>query len=130
MAVAWCVSGGAFGMTVTQTEIVARLAELSRLLDKATVEIAELDEAAVRAKSTYETTFARAFLQADGPMDARKQIAVLAAADQRLAMELAEAQHRACRERIKTLGVQIDVGRSMSAALRQQFQAEAVGQWT
>ena len=46
-------------MTVTQTEIVTRLAELSRLLDKATVEIAELDEAAVRAKSTYETTFAR-----------------------------------------------------------------------
>ena len=117
-------------MQPSQTDIVGRLAELSRLLDKATDEIAVLDEAAVRAKATFETAFAKAFLQADGPMDARKQIAVLAAADARLAMELAEAQHRACRERIRTLGVQIDVGRSMSAALRQQFQAEAVGQWT
>jgi hypothetical protein len=47
-----------------------------------------------------------------------------------LARELAEAQHRACRERIRTIGVQIDVGRTMSAATRNQFAAEATGQWT
>lgn len=112
------------------SEIVTRLGELSRLLDKATADIAQLDEDAVRAKAAFEVAFAHAFLQADGAMDQRKQIAVLAAADARLVMELAEAKHRACRERIRTLGVQIDVGRTMSAALRQQFQAEAVGQWT
>ena len=117
-------------MNPNQTEIVLRLAELSRLLDKATDDIAVLDEAAVVAKAAHQVAFARAFLQAEGPMDARKQIAVLGAADEYLAMELAEVQHRACRERIRTLGTQIDVGRTMSAAGRSQFNAEAVGQWT
>jgi hypothetical protein len=37
---------------------------------------------------------------------------------------------RACRERIRTLGAQLDVGRTLSAAIRSQFQAEPVGQWT
>ena len=43
-----------------QTEVVLRLAELSRLLDAATVEVAVLDEAAVRAKQAHEVAAARA----------------------------------------------------------------------
>lgn len=34
------------------------------------------------------------------------------------------------RERIRTLGAQLDVGRTLSAAIRNQFSAEAVGQYT
>lgn len=117
-------------MTPEMNEVVTRLGELSRLLDKATAEAAQLDEDAVRAKAKFEVQFAHAFLRAEGAMDQRKQVAVLAAADARLVMELAEAKHRACRERIRTLGVQIDVGRTMSAAIRSQFQAEGAGQWT
>ena len=117
-------------MTPELTDLITRLGELSRLLDKATADIAQLDEEAVRVKATYQVKFAEAFLKAEGAMDQRKQIAVLAAADENLAMEIAEAKHRACRERIRTLGVQIDVGRTMSAAVRSQFNAEAVGQWT
>lgn len=117
-------------MLPTQIDIVKRLSELSRLLDAATVEIAELDEAAVRAKSMYEVSFARAFLGVEGPMDQRKQESILACADERLAMELAEQKVRACRERINTLRTQISTGQSLSAAIRQQFSAEATGQWT
>jgi hypothetical protein len=118
------------GVIPNQLEIVKRLSELSRLLDAATDEVAVLDEDAVRAKQANEVAYARAFLAADGPMDARKAQAVIVTADAALAMELAQAKHRACRERIRTLGVQIEVGRTLSAATRSQFAAEAVGQHT
>lgn len=114
----------------TQTEVVLRLAELSRLLDAATTEIAELDEAAVQAKQAHEVASARAYLTSEGSIEARKAQAVLACEPLALAAELAAAQHRACRERIRTIGVQIEVGRSLSAAIRNQFTAEPVGQYT
>ena len=117
-------------MIPNQLEIVKRLSELSKLLDAATDDIAALDEAAVVAKQANEVAYARAFLAADGPMDARKAQAVIVTADAALAMELAAAKHRACRERIRTLGVQIEVGRSLSSAVKAQFAAEATGQWT
>ena len=117
-------------MIPTQLEVVKRLAELSRMLDMATDEVAILDEAAVRAKQAHEVAASRAYLTADGPVDARKAQAVVTCADLSLAMELAQAKHRACRERIRTLGTQIDVGRTLSAATRQQIAGEAVAQWT
>lgn len=111
-----------------QIEIVKRLSELSRLLDAATDEVAILDEAAVKAKQAHEVAAARAYLTAEGSIEARKSQAVIACADLALAAELAQAKHRACRERIRTLGVQIEVGRSLSAAVRSQFIAEPIGQ--
>jgi hypothetical protein len=112
----------------TQTDIVLRLAELSRLLDAATVEVAVLDEEAVRAKQAHEVASARAYLTAEGSIDARKATAVLQAADLSLASDLAAAKHRACRERINTLRSQLSIGQTLSAAVRTQFMAEPVGQ--
>jgi len=117
-------------MIPSQRDIVLRLSELSKLLDAATVEVAELDEAAVTRKQAFEVAQARAFLAAEGPMDARKAQATLAAAEYALAYELAAAKHRACRERINTLRSQLSIGQTLSAAVRAQFGAEAVGQWT
>lgn len=117
-------------MIPSQIEVVKRLAELSRMLEEATHEIAVLDEAAVRAKQAHEVASARAYLTAEGPVDARKAEAVVRCADLSLDKELAEAKHRSCRERIRTLGTQIDVGRTLSAATRQSFASEGTGQWT
>lgn len=117
-------------MIPSQKDIVLRLSELSRMLDAATVEVAELDESAVSAKAAAEVAYARAFLAADGPMDARKAQATIACESVALASEIAAAKHRACKERIRTLGVQIEVGRSLSSAVKAQFAAEATGQWT
>lgn len=117
-------------MLPNQTEVVKRLSELSRMLDAATEEIAQLDDFAVRAKSDYEVTFAKSFLSVEGSMDQRKQTAILASADQKLHMEIAEAQVRAIKERINTLRSQISIGQSLSAAIRQQFSAEGTGQYT
>ena len=59
-----------------------------------------------------------------------RELWCLDVADLVLHAELAAAKHRACRERIRTLGVQIEVGRSLSAAVRSQWNAEPVGQFT
>ena len=114
----------------SQAEVLERLSECSRLLDKAQQELAELDEAAVRAKQAFEVSWARAYLKAEGSIEARKAEAVLVTAGECLEAELCAAKVRACRERIRTLGAQLDVGRTLSAAIRSQFQAEPVGQWT
>lgn len=93
------------------------------MLDAATSEVAELDEAAVRARQVFEVAYARAFLTSDGPVDGRKQQAVLATAAEKLAAEIGAQRVRACQERIRTLRVQIEVGRSLGAAQRAEFTA-------
>lgn len=117
-------------MIPTQAVALERLAELSRLLDAATDDIAVLDEEAVRAKAKYEVAYAKQFLEAIGSMDIRKQVAIYETQDESLTYELAQMKVRACKERIRTLGVQIEVGRSIASATKTQFMAEAVGQYT
>lgn len=117
-------------MIPTQQQVVIRLSELSRLLDSATSEAAELDEGYVIAKQRFEVAYARAYLAAEGPVDSRKAQAVVACSDLSLAVELAGAKYRAVKERIRTLAVQIEVGRSLGSAVRSQFAAEPVGQYT
>lgn len=117
-------------MIPNHAQALERLAELSRLLDKATDDIAVLDEEHVHAKSQLEVAYAKAFLEAAGSMDMRKQIAIFETSQQNLQAELAAAKLRACKERIRTLAIQIDVGRSLASAQKTQFIAEPVGQYT
>ena len=117
-------------MIPNHQQSLERLAELSKLLDKATDEIAVLDEEAVRAKQLYEVAYARAFLDAIGSMELRKQIATYETREANLTMELAQAKVRAIKERIRTLGTQIEVGRSLASAHKNQYLAEPVGQYT
>lgn len=115
-------------MLPNQVEVLSRLAEVSRLLDKATDDLAVFDEVAVRAKQRFEVAHARTYLAAEGSVNAREAIATIGCADEQLEAELAAARVRACRERIRTLGAQLDVGRTLSAAFRSQWAAEATGQ--
>lgn len=112
----------------TVNDVILRLAELSRMLDSATDEIARLDEAAVRAKSRYQVAFAKSFLSGTGSVDARKQTAVLDCEQQWLDAEIGEQQVRACRERIRTIRDQIEVGRSLNSAVKAEWSAGGVGQ--
>lgn len=105
--------------------VVHQLVRLSELLDNATDEIEKLDEAAVRAKGAYQVAFARAFIDAKGAMDLRKQLAVIEVADQWLEHELAAAKTRACKERIHTLRDQIEIGRSLGASVRAEWAASS-----
>jgi hypothetical protein len=114
----------------TQQDVVLQLSEIARRLELKTHEIAELDESAVRAKSRFEVAFARSFLSSTGSVDFRKQTAVLATSDAKLDAEIGEAKVRAARESIRTMRDRLDVGRSLNAAVRAEFQAGAVGQNT
>jgi len=117
-------------MNPEQLRVIKRLAEVSRMLDAATEELAQLDENAVEAKQTFEVGYARAFIQAEGSVDMRKHIATVQTAGERLEYELAYAKHRACKERMNTLRNQLSTGQTVSAALRHQFAAEGTGQFT
>lgn len=103
--------------------IVHRLVELGRLLDKATNDIEQLEEKAVLAKAAHRVANARAFLDAGGAMDLRKELAIAACEDEYLTWQIAEQQVRACKERIYTLREQIEIARSLSAALRSEWAA-------
>lgn len=117
-------------MIPNHAQALERLAELSRMLDKATEDVALVDEESVYAKQTYEVAYARAFLDAIGSMDLRKQIAIYETQTENLTSELTAARLRAIKERIRTLGTQIEVGRSLASAHKNQYLAEPTGQHT
>jgi hypothetical protein len=108
-------------------DIAARLSDLSRQLDKATSGADVLDRKAVTTRHAYELAYSRAFLSAEGAMDVRKHKAVLATATEKLDAEIAEQVLRACRGRIATIKVQIETGRSLSAAMRAEVSLAGSG---
>lgn len=112
---------------VTLTDIAARLADLSRQLDKATGDADALDRKAVTSRHAYEVAFSRAFLSAEGSMDVRKHKAVLETEERKLDAEIDDQVLRACRARIATIKVQIDTGRSLSAAVRAEVSLAGSG---
>ena len=111
----------------TLNDVALRLAALSRDLDKATSDADTLDSRAVAARHAYEIAYSRAFLSAEGSMDVRKHKAVLETADARLNAEIADQVLRACRARIGTIRMQIETGRSLSAAVRAEISLAGTG---
>lgn len=118
------------GALPTTNQVVMRLGQLSRLLEEKTKEIASLDEEWVNAKRVFKREYARVFLTTAGSMDVRKQTAIRDTDELDFDAELAEAKVRAAREAIRTLRDQLDVGRSLGAAARAEFQATGWGQHT
>ena len=108
-------------------DVAGRLMELSRDLDKQTSEAERLDDKAIRARHTYEIAFSDSFLRSTGPMDARKHHAIIATETEKLNAEIADQVLRACRSRISTIKVQIDTGRTLSAALRAEVALAGAG---
>lgn len=102
----------------TLNDVAERLASLSRDLGKATDEAERLDRSAVEARHAFESAYSLEFLRAEGSMDVRKHTAIIETAEKKLAAEIAEQTLRACRTRIATIKTQIDVGRSLGAAIK------------
>lgn len=119
---------GGCGVSVPSLiEIADRLGGLSRDLDRQTSEAEKLDREAVDTKHRYEIAYSRAFLSSTGSVDARKHHAVIATEVEKLDAEIAEQVLRACRARISTIKVQIETGRSLSAALRAEVSLAGAG---
>lgn len=109
---------------------LGRLAEVSRLLDTATLDLADADLDAVQAKVRYVKAYARSFLVTQGSMDIRRYTADADTIDELEKREISEAQCRAGKERLRTLRDQMEILRTTAAGQRVQFMAEPTGQWT
>lgn len=116
-------------MTATN-DLMKKLNEMWVLYDQAEYDVAILDEDAVRARAEYLRVYARTFLSQDGSVEMRKQQSILDTIDAHLTAELAEMKLRAGKERIRKLGAQLDILRSMNAAQQRQFMTEPIGQHT
>ena len=112
--------------TPTANDVVVMLSRIGRELDAKQDEISRLDEEAVRAKSRYEVSFARAFIQAQGAEGLRKQTAVLETEAAKLDMEIADQKLRAAREAIRVLRDRLDIGRSLNSAIKSEWAAQGV----
>lgn len=117
-------------MSAGTNDVVLELSRIGRELDALSYSIDQLDQAAVLAWSAHRKAYATEYIDADGSVEDRKQHAVLAVEDQRVAAESADQVLRAAKERIRVLRDRLEIGRSISAARRSEFAAEHVGQTT
>lgn len=117
---------------MTTTDIVVELSRIGRELDDLSREIARLDAACVQAWHSHRLEYARTFLSSkgEGTQEDRKQAAILAVEEYKLAAEGADQALRAAQERIRVLRNRLEIGRSLGAARRSEFAAEATGQHT
>lgn len=107
--------------------VAAQLAQLARDLDACINALDGSDRESVVKREDYTLAYARAFLKAQGAMDARKQIAIEETHAERLAAEVADQVVRGLRRRIDSIKTRIDVGRSVGAAVRAEISLGEVG---
>jgi hypothetical protein len=101
--------------------VVHGLLELARELAVLSKDLDAIEIDAVNKRENLTLAAAKAFLSADGPVETRKNIALVATHTERLAAETAEAVVKGRKRQIETLRIRIDVGRSAAAALRAEM---------
>lgn len=98
--------------------ILDHLQSISRDLDKAIEDLKTLELAAERAEAAYRVAKAKAFLSAEGPVQAREHQAVLATQTELIERGEAAALARVQLQKVKSLHSRIDVGRTVASAER------------
>jgi hypothetical protein len=112
---------------VEPNEIVAHLGSLTRALDELVAEYRQLGEDAAAKRRDYKKAKAAAYLSADGSIVARQAVADLAAADAGFEADVADARVAATKEAIRVLHARIDVGRTVTATLRDEMKLAGQG---
>ena len=112
---------------MTPNQISSFLINLGRQLDVLVQEYRNLGDAVADAKRTAELTYARAYMNAAGPVEERRQASIEASADERYDAELAERKLAGCREAIRAVHARIEVGRTLSATTRDEMRLAGVG---
>ncbi|NJP24404.1 hypothetical protein FLW53_09350 [Microbispora sp. SCL1-1] len=107
-------------MNATLT-VVRQLGQLSRELDKAVEELGKAELEAVDAEADYKVAYSKAFREAEGPVEDRKQIATAQTDDLFRVWGKAVAVVRLQREHIKALHARIDVGRTIQSTARAEM---------
>lgn len=106
----------------TPNEVVLNLGDLAREIDALTKDLDKADRELVDTRHAYERAWAEAILSVEASnADTRKAKATLDTDAQLFAMRVAEHQVQSLKRAIDAKKVRIDVGRSMSAALRAEW---------
>ena len=111
---------------LTPTTIVSGLLDLARELATLASDLDQLEIDAVNGREDLTLAAAKAFLAADGPVDVRKNVALVATHSERLVAETAEALVRGRKRQLDTIKVRVDVGRSAAAALRAEIDMDRI----
>lgn len=98
------------------TTVLDQLQTISRDLDKAISDLSDKEMAAAEAESTYRVAKAKAFLKAEGSVQAREHQAVLDTQVELIDRDKTAALVRVQREYVKSLHSRIDVGRTVASA--------------
>ncbi|RSN12860.1 hypothetical protein DMB42_11830 [Nonomuraea sp. WAC 01424] len=102
--------------------IVKQLGQLSRDLDDAVNKLADLEFLAIEAEGEFKVAFAKAFREATGSVEDRKQVAVMQTDPLWRTHEKGAAAVRLQKEHIKALHARIDVGRTIQSTARAEMQ--------
>jgi hypothetical protein len=100
------------------TTILQHLQSISRDLDTAIEDLKTLELASVHAEAAYRVAKAKAFLSAEGSVQAREHQAVIATERELIERGEAEALARTQVQLVKSLHARIDVGRTVASAER------------
>lgn len=98
------------------TTVLDHLQNISRDLDKAIEDLKTLELAAEKAEAVYRVAKAKAFLSAEGAVQAREHQAVLATQTELIQRGEAAALARVQLQYVKSLHSRIDVGRTVASA--------------
>ena len=107
---------------INPNSAVLELAKLSRTLDEAGYRLHDAERKAVKNRHEFTVAAAKAFLCAEGSIQARQAQATVDTAEARVGAELAEAEVRILRSDIRILEARLDVGRSVVGVLRAEAQ--------
>lgn len=81
-------------------------------------ELEQAEHDAVTQRHSADLEFEKAFIRSEGAMDLRRAQAKVETDQVRLDAEVAEAQVRALRSRLRVLQTRADIGRSVNASLK------------
>lgn len=104
------------------TEVVRSLSALTARLYTLVGQYADAEREAVALRQAADVVEAKAFLRAQGSVDARKRQALIEADDAETKALVAEALVRTLRAKIKATETDIDVHRTFGSTIRAELQ--------
>lgn len=105
----------------TPLEAVREMRDLTLALAQRTAAYRAAEHDAATKRAAAELAQARAFLNADGAMDLRKQVARIEAAPLLGAADVAEALVRVLKQEIRNIETSIDCSRTTAATIRAEL---------
>jgi hypothetical protein len=106
---------------LTPAEAARALWLLDQEADRTRAELKLLRKKIPGLNKAYVVTRARAFLESEGPIEVRKNLAILAAADALFQKEACEQEMEACREHIFGLKDRAENVRAINSNLKEEI---------